>query len=225
MKRLLALFAVAALAIPAQAHFIWLVPQKDGTIQMVFSDELAPDANVPIAKIAQTQVFARSAKGDITVTKKELKDHYLLSFESKEPVEVIGICQYGVLAKKGDPYLLNYYTKTTIGTPTDKTLGKGWSKLPLEIVAMESSKAEFQVLWQGKPTADVEVVAMVPGVEEAIKPMLIKSGSFNLGTLPANIKGAIGIRARYIEKKAGELKGEKYQEIRHYTTWTFHAAK
>jgi uncharacterized GH25 family protein len=226
MKRLLALIVVATVAIPAHAHFIWLVPQKGGAAQLVFSDELAPDENVPITKIAQTQVFARSAKGDVAITKKENKDNYALSFELKDDVEIGGVCQYGVLAKKGDPYLLNYYAKTTIGTPDAKSaLGKGWSKLPLEIVAVAGSKTDYQVLWQGKPTTDVEVVAMIPGVDEARKPTFAKTGTFNLGALPATIKGPIGIRARYIEKKSGELKGEKYTEVRHYTTWTFQAAK
>jgi uncharacterized GH25 family protein len=226
MKRLLALIAVAALAIPAHAHFIWLVPQKAGMVQMVFSDELAPDANVPITKIAQTQVFARSAKGDVAVTKKEANDHYVLTFDASSPVEVAGVCQYGVLAKKGDPYLLNYYTKASIGTSADKTaLGKGWSKLPLEIVVIDGSKGEYHVLWQGKPVADVEVVAMIPGIDEARKPAIAKAGNFNLGPIPPDSKGSVGIRARYIEKKSGELQGAKYGEVRHYTTWTFDLPK
>jgi hypothetical protein len=222
MKRLLGLFVVLALALPAQAHFIFFVPLKDSA-QLVFSDELAPDDNVPISKIAQTELFARNAKGDVAVKKVEAKDHYKVNLDTSDPVEIGGVCVYGV-SKKGDPYLLNYYAKTTIGTPVGQTpLNKGWSKLPLEIVSVKGAP-NYQVLWQGKPVSDVEIVAIIPGVPESRKITPNKDGGFDLGKLPVVTAGPIGIRARYIEKKAGEYKGEKYTESRHYATWTFHLA-
>jgi hypothetical protein len=30
------------------------------------------------------------------------------------------------------------------------------------------------------------------------------------------------MRALYVENRAGELEGKKYEEIRHYATFTFH---
>ena len=218
MKRILALFTVLALAVPAQAHFIWLAPQKNGSVQMVFSDSLEPDANVPITKIAQAQVFARDAKGTLDVKKTEAKDHYLLEASSKlDGHEVGGVCVYGVLAKKGDPYLLNYYAKTSIGrrAKADK-VPAGWSKLPLEI--LELAPGKFVVHYQGKPASEVELIALLPG-DESRELTQKKDGSFDLGKVPA--AGWIGMRARYIEKKEGELKGAKYKEIKHYSTWTF----
>src|SRR5262249_39377410 len=66
MKAFVALVALVGLVVPARAHFIWLLPPKDrqgGQAQMVFSDALEADKNVPIAKIENTKLFARKSDG------------------------------------------------------------------------------------------------------------------------------------------------------------------
>src|SRR5688500_3127518 len=110
MRRLLSLGLLLALAVPARAHFLWLLPDNQGQVKMVFSDELAPDKNVAVTKVAKTKLFGRDADGKaFDVKAEEDKHHYRLTFPVKAPAVVGGACEYGVLAKKGDPYLLMYY--------------------------------------------------------------------------------------------------------------------
>ena len=37
--------------------------------------------------------------------------------------------------------------------------------------------------------------------------------------------GLFGVRAKYVEAKAGEHDGKKYKEVRHYATFTFHVRR
>ncbi len=226
MKKCLILLAALVACQTARAHFVWIVPNGDGTAKMVFSDTLDADDNVPITKIAQTIVTARSTSvKSIPVTKTAKDDHYLLTVPGNiaPGTEIGGVCTYGVLNKKGDPYLLAYYAKASLepySSPTPSV--KAARSLPLEIVAVEGGK--FAVLWNGKATADVEVVALAPKGDAASKKISVeKDGTFAIQGLHTS-PGMVGLRARFIEKKAGELDGKKYAEIRHYTTWTFKVA-
>ena len=53
MKRLLTVVALVALAAPARAHFVWILPpEKDGQpIRVVFSDGLQPDKPELLKKV------------------------------------------------------------------------------------------------------------------------------------------------------------------------------
>ncbi|MFO0968496.1 MAG: hypothetical protein U0793_23310 [Gemmataceae bacterium] len=68
---------------------------------MVFSDKLAPDEDVPIAKIAATKLFARDAEdkaADVRMTEK--KHHFEVVAKGERPVLVAGVCAYGVMSKR-----------------------------------------------------------------------------------------------------------------------------
>src|SRR5262249_54339691 len=130
MKRTFSLLALFLVALPAQAHFIWLLPDEHDqpAARMVFSDELAPDKNVPITKIGRTKLTAVSVDGHaISVKVGEDKHCYQVSIESKDGnVAIGGVCQYGVIAKgKGDPFLLMYYPKTVVGKQVGLSLPAG----------------------------------------------------------------------------------------------------
>jgi hypothetical protein len=131
--------------------------------------------------------------------------------------------------QRGDEpaFLLNYYAKGFTGVNRDKPdekfvqniLGKPWDKLPLEIVPQMDNGAAAKVFWQGKPAADVEVTLYVPGQDKPSELKTDKDGLFKPEQPKAS--GVYGIRARYVEKKAGEYDGKKYKEVRHYATMTF----
>ena len=59
MKRCVTcLLLLAWAALPARAHFIWIVPDgTDGTkAKVIFSDSLEPDEGVPVEKIAASGI-------------------------------------------------------------------------------------------------------------------------------------------------------------------------
>jgi hypothetical protein len=217
VKKLLPVLLMLVIASPVTAHFIWLVPTPNANeALMIFSDSLEPDANVAITKIAQTKMYARGASGKADGKLMEQKDSFLYRATGQQPLEVAGVCEYGVLDKKGAKYLLCYYAKTILGD--DGKLGHGWDTLPLEIVRTKTP-GTFAVLWQGKPAAKAEVTLLMPD-EDTRDIKLNAEGQFQLGEIKGGASSKIGLRAKLIEAKAGELAGKKYDEVRHYSTWT-----
>jgi hypothetical protein len=219
MKRLLAsLIVIAFGTATAQAHFIWIVPDKQGTTaQVVFSETPEPDDPGLLDKIAKTQLFLRHADKEVSLKWTKGKEAFHVALPGTGLRTVGGVCFYGVLKKdEADPFLLMYYAKAHVA-------GSGnhlpWGRLPLEIVQVEG---KFQVLWQGKPLAGAEVVCSLPGQEKQEKRMTDKSGTFDLGTLKV---GVCGIRAKHVEMKEGENDGKKFKEIRHYSTLVIQVAE
>lgn len=216
-------------AAPAQAHFIYLVPDKDQkTAIMVFSDSLEADEGVPITKIAMTKLHALDVSGkSVPVKMTEKKHHYDVNAEAKAPLLIAGVCQYGVLAKKGDPFLLMYYAKTVLqsaATDVDTApwISKGDKEMPLDMI--KTPEGKLQVLFQGKPLAGAEITffcdiadsANVEGKSDAKGEFDIKSAHKGLGVKTAPTLFAI--RVKHVEKKEGEIDGKKYAEVRHYAT-------
>src|SRR5262249_48899790 len=147
----MALLLLAAAALPARAHFIWIVPDKGTgprpTAQVVFSDGLAPDSNVPVTKIAQTELFQRGADGKEAPLKwVEGKDAYVVTLPDGQMRMVGGVCTYGVVQRgKDGPFLLRYYAKTVLGNPDAKAyralITMTWDRFPLDIRQAPDSPA------------------------------------------------------------------------------------
>ncbi|MCI0464081.1 MAG: DUF4198 domain-containing protein [Gemmataceae bacterium] len=214
----LLLFALAA--VPARAHFIWIVPDgADGTkAKVVFSEDLEPDEGVPVEKIAATKLLIRDAAGKVAPLDWKKGEHaYLVSLPDQGPAVIGGACTYGVMQRgQGKPFLLAYYPKLIRGEPQT---AKSWDQLPLEIVPQGAGR--FQVVFAGKPAADAEVVVVAPATDGKETLKTDAQGEFKVrSTAP----GLYGIRARHVEAKAGEHDGKKYEEARHYATLIFQIA-
>jgi uncharacterized GH25 family protein len=228
MKRLIAVLVLTCWAASAHAHFIWLLPSDDRNaeeVRMVFSDTLAPDDGVPITKIAQTKLFGRAPNGDTFQTKMiQAKDAYRVTLAQDGLLLVAGTCNYGVIDKKGESFLLMYHPKTIQKKGFIKEvptwLFKGTPSIPLEVVAVDGKKPVYMVLWQGKPATDVEVVLHVPGIDKTIERKTDGNGQFEL--VEPKTGGIYGVRAKFVERKEGELDGKKYREIRHYATFALY---
>ncbi len=212
-----AAFVLAVLgAALAQAHFPYIVPEADGSsARVVFSDDLNPDTNVAIDKIAGTKLSVRDAAGKETLLEAKKGAGFLIIDVPGSGNRVVhGITEFGVL-QKGDskPFKLVYHPKAILGSATAKeaTIGR---KTPLEIVAVGAAgKVRFQVLAAGKPAADVDVSVLLPGSgKKAVK--TDKSGftpEFEGG-------GRYGVNAKHFEATSGDFAGKKYEEVRHYAT-------
>jgi hypothetical protein len=236
MKRYLsALFVLAALTVPARAHFLWLVPDqaaagKPITVQAIFSDSLEPDTNVPVTKIGKTKLFIRDAAGKTTEGKwTEGKHAYTITAPDDKSRVVAGVCQYGVFQRgKEEPVLLNYYAKTLLlaenggpPSPADvETLLKGMDQIPLDI-SMSPKKPGIHVLWNGKPLAGAEVVIITAPKGKDIKLKADEEGVIQpqrLTELGPDVN-LVGLRIGHTEPKAGKLDGREYKAVRHYLTF------
>jgi len=211
MQRLLWSFWISLVfVVPVQAHFLFLVPSEDGnSVQLVFSEELAPDSAVPITKVSQTELFEMVSNNPLKMTQKE--NAYVVSLPKGNSHTLGGVCVYGVLEKGADPFLLCYYPKAILGPGATN---KAWEKLPLEILV---SGGHGKVIYQGKPVAEAEVIVTPSGEEDRrTKTTTAADGSFAF-EVPKS-KGLLSIRARHIEKKSGTHRGKDYKEAKHYAT-------
>jgi hypothetical protein len=204
------LFAVAA----AHGHFTFVVPDAGGSsAKVIFSDDLNPDMNVNVEKIAATKLTLRDAAGkDSPLDLKKGEGCYLVSLPGGGPRVVFGTTEFGV-SQKGDakPYLLVYYPKALVGDVPAKAATLGTK---LEVVpAGGPGKPRFRVLTDGKAAAEVEVTVFVPGSAK----QMVKTDKDGL-TPAFAANGRYGVFARLTETKAGEHAGKKYEEVRHYAT-------
>ncbi|WP_020470103.1 hypothetical protein [Zavarzinella formosa] len=209
--------SVSALALSivavAQGHFAFIVPEKSGgTAQVVFSDDLGPDENVPIEKLNGMKLHLR-ADGKLTPLTWKAEKHSLVATVSGSGNRVlVGHVDYGVM-QKGDakPYLLRYEPKAVIGDPF---AGKADEKATLEVAATgKAGELKFVVTAAGKPVAEAEVNVMLPdGTKQKVK-------TNKEGTTPAfAAAGRYGLWTKISEQTAGELGGKKYEEVRTYAT-------
>lgn len=212
MKRLLvSMFAVLLTAGWASAHFVWIIPDGPTGAKVVFSDDLSPDENVSIDKIAATKLMSIDATGKPTPLAWKKGKQALQVTLPKGVAAIGGGCAYGVIQRgESKPFLLMYYAKYWKGDLKTPSCGK----MPLEIIIVEPGKVRVQ--FQGKPLAGAEVVAMGPGDSKA------KTATNDKGEAKVTMAAGLhGIRAKHIEKTAGEHNGKKYDEVRHYATLVF----
>jgi len=198
----------------AQAHFPFIVPEADGSaVKVVFSDDLTPDTNVNVEKLAGTKLFVRDAGGkDAPLDWKKGDGFYQVAVPGTGPRVVYGVTEYGVL-QKGDakPFRLTYYPKALVGGPAKAAVG---GALKVEVLAAgDAGKTRFQVVHDGKPVAGAEVTVLPPGGSKKA----VKTDAD--GFTPAfEAAGRYGVFARVTEAKGGEHAGKKYDEVRHYAT-------
>ena len=214
MSRLLGAILTGLLAVGiSQAHFPFILPDESGaTAKVVFSDSLAPDADVKIEKLESTKLFVRDSGGkDVPIEWKKGEACYEAKVPGAGSRSVFGITEYGVM-QKGDskPFRLVYFPKAVIGA-TGKPVGE---PLKVEIVlSMAGGKTRFQVLSGGKPAAEVETTVLVP--EQAKQMVKTDKDGYTPGY---EAKGRYGVHARVTEAKGGEYAGKKYEESRYYAT-------
>jgi uncharacterized GH25 family protein len=209
---------LAAAALTAHAHFVFVVPDpKDpAKAAVVFSDDLDPDENVGTQKLAALKLTCRDSAGkEAAVEYKTSKHDLTATVPGTGPRVLYGTLHYGVM-QKGDakPYLLAYHPKAVIGTVQADKIVIGEKVLPVELVpVVTGSDVKFRFLSAGKPVADAEVTVIKPDGSKA----KVKTDRDGLTQVfPA--KGRYGAWAKSIVAKAGEFDGKKYDEARHYAT-------
>ncbi|QJX00843.1 DUF4198 domain-containing protein [Frigoriglobus tundricola] len=209
---------LAAAALTAHAHFVFVVPDSKDPARavVVFSEDLEVDENVSMDKVSGLKLTCRDGAGkDTAVGHKTGKHELTATVPGTGPRVVFGSVHYGVL-QKGDakPYLLAYHPKAIIGAvPADKVV-IGDKVLPVELVPVASgSDVRFRFLAAGKPVADAEVTVLKPDGGKT----KTKTNTDGLTEAFAE-KGRYGAWARTVVAGAGELGGKKYDETRHYAT-------
>jgi uncharacterized GH25 family protein len=227
MRKFLASLALlVALTTLAQAHFVFLLPQPDGKVHAVFSDDLEPDNEKLLAKIKHSQfgIVAGDKLAKRTATQKG--DVLEIAETGNAPAWIQAVCPYGVLTKGDNTFFLAYYARGLANHKLPRSLKTAYSStaistLKLDVVLKLETEAEPRalVLWNGKALAGAEVILYVPGKKGTVEATSDAQGYVSLPAAEAN--GIYGIRARHIVKEPGKYDGKDYPETRAYTTVTF----
>ena len=218
MPRILTVAVVLALSTAASAHFPFLVPDGPSKGKAVFSDNLKPDKDVPVDRLANTKlvVIADGKASELTWTLDKAANCYTFDVPGSGSRIVVGTCEYGVL-QRGDskPFLLTYHPKAIFGDlPAPENASAG-DKVPLELVPVAvGGKLRFKVLNEGKPLVNASVSVLVPG---DAKDTSVTTGTGGL-TPEFDKPGAYGAHVRVLLEKSGERDGKKYKEVRHYAS-------
>lgn len=195
------------------AHFIYVVPARDGkTVTVVFSDSLDPDEGVPIEKIASLKLNCRS-NGQETAVACKTGNHELTATVAPDTKVAFGTVTYGLTTRGEKPSLLIYHPKAVLGASSEKEATVG-AKAILEVVPVSADgKTKFRLLAVGKPVADAEGSLLLPdGKKEKLKTNQDGYTEAFAGS------GRFAVWMRHTEAKSGVHGDKKYDEVKHYAT-------
>ncbi len=227
LQRLFSLTIVAFFlaASTAQAHFVWVAVQKDSAgkqqAHIWFSELAEPDDEKLIDKIAQTQAWSRTIDSEGTLLKlaKLTQDGggaWTGEVAAQASGAVSAHCNYGVLDKRGQVFLLHYYAKyLDAGHAGFKAFARD-EKLALDVVPEPASgeKRILTVLFHGKPVTGSEVVVFDPaGTEEKLTTN--DQGQVSIAAIKS---GLYSIRAGWSVEEAGKEGDKEYKLVKHYST-------
>ena len=219
MKKLLGVLAVAfAMVSMSQAHFVYVVPDTNGTTaKVIFSDNLKPDEKVNIEKIANTKLtmISDSKAKAIDMKLDKTTNCYIVEVPGEGTRVVGGTTNYGVLQRGETPaFWLMYHPKAIVGPIAGVDQPMLGEKVPLELTAtVKEGKLHFQAFLKGKPLPKAELTVTPPEGESATV------ATDDKGMCPGTMKtGTYAVRVKYEDMTKGEETGKKFESIRHYAT-------
>ena len=219
------LFAIVLLSTQlAQAHFIWLVPEKaegETTVQAYFGEDASPD-DPSFLKYAQgMNAWVVDEKNNATPVEFRLDDESLSakldSLSEKGPV-IVATHDLGVMDRGDAKFRLKYYAKSG-----PHASAKAWSQIDTSkqlrldtIPEVTQDGLRLHVLFDREAVSGSEVTASGPDLIHFEG----KTGESGTVDLPIKKSGLYSIRAKHVEAVPGEVDGKEYPETRHYTTLT-----
>jgi N-acetylneuraminic acid mutarotase len=207
------------LALVAQAHFTFIVPDADRKSARLFmSEKLMPDDAVD-AKIAKSaKLFVRDSNGHDTPLELTLaSDALRMQIPGSGGAQAIhGLVDLGVTTTRGPkPFLLLYHPKTLLAG-TQALIG---DEQVVEMIPQgEPGNVSLKLIARGKPLAGSEITVILPGGAES----KVKTNAEGVaGPFPQT--GRFGAWARFWEDGKGQRDGVAYEQVRHYATLVFDA--
>jgi hypothetical protein len=226
---LLAAFALnSAVSTAARGHLVWMDVVQEGAarqVEVYFSETADPGEPHLIEKIAATKVSVHtdSSTPAPTISLKPERDELSGKLIGPAPHAknycLEAICDYGIVAKGGQPFLLQYYAQHIHGDPKQSLPQVGGSARAPLAIQVNPTAAGFAgtVVWNGMPLANAEVLVHFPE-GDTIERRTDDRGQIDVAT---KTKGQFALRTRHVEPgKSGQREGKKYAEIRHYATLT-----
>ncbi|QDU25446.1 Nickel uptake substrate-specific transmembrane region [Anatilimnocola aggregata] len=218
---------VCLVALPAWAHFIFIATRPNAAgkpaVHILFGDDSIASEAKFLDNVAHTKVWAHEA-GKPPVEVKLEKEIMGENGTWMGATDVVGRaftanCEYGVTSRGGaEPSLLVYHAKHI--DATDPAALKSFARtenLKLDIVpSFQGEEGELQVLFDGKPAANAQVIIWTPDkYEKETENFTDADGKVKF---KANQKGLWQVRARHTNAVAGKKGDKEYKAEKHYCT-------
>lgn len=204
-----------------RAHFIWLVPAKSAvgttTISVRFGEDASDDSTDYLSMVKGVRLHQIKGGAPGEELKVDVSDDGISAVAALgDTTVVVASHDFGVMDRGDSVFRLQYYAKTGPAlTSAAWQKAKAADDIRLDIVpVLEAGKVRVHVQFDGKPVAGVQVKAAGPGMDE----IEAETNGKGVASFKVAEPGVYSIRARHVEDTAGEVKGKKYPETRHYTT-------
>lgn len=204
----------------ADAHFLWLIakPAAEGQpaqAHLYFSEAPEPDDPELLKRLGDISIVAIDSTGRSKSIGLELGEDSLTAPLADDETLLLMKHKYGVFTRGESSFLLNYRSKTGPALGHKVWAQKTSDQLDLDLIPTEDGdKIKVQVLWQGKPAAGVQVVAVNPAGDD----QELESDADGFVSVVKEEPGLFTFRARQSVEGAGEEDGKAYTASRFYTT-------
>ncbi|MDR3634002.1 MAG: galactose oxidase, partial [Isosphaeraceae bacterium] len=200
---------------PACAHFLWLATEGDGKVPAVrafLSETPAPD----LPEFLKTIASAKMSAGGRPLGWTKGEETYHVSLPTPLPKVIDGVCDLGVMTRKGATFRLVYTARVQLGPPPPAVEGAATDDLRLALLARSGETPVVAVTFRGRPLPG----ATIKVFPEDGEPIELKSDKAGELVVPDLAKGRAGVLAKWVEAQPGELEGKVYREARYYATLT-----
>ena len=203
-----AIVATAAVPSVAHAHFIWATMEnRQARFALLEGPSQKPDARFGS--------YVEGLKGDLALG--AVTDGFRTCALPAGKSFVFAEKTVGVKNREGIDYLLVYHAR---GNATLFAASEP-SKAPFEVlIRQEGSELIARVCQDGWPVPEAEVTLHLPGTETETTKTADLKGEARFALPTPFVSGTVGVRAKIVEGKTGELEGKKYAQVHHWATAT-----
>ncbi len=208
----------------SHAHFLFIrinpAAEAGRSAEVYFSEQAEAGDPKFVDKIAGTKLWLQTTPGSFEpLTVQKGSDRLRAAIPASGSLSVVGVCEYGVLARPNQtPFLLRHYPKAIAGKPEELARLKPRSETPLEIVAtVEGEGLRFVVLQDGKPLPK----AVLHTVDSDLSGSELTTGADGAVNWNPSSPGRYSVYTQAVLNKEGEFGGKAYKEIREFATIAF----
>lgn len=224
----LALLALTSAAVTsaARAHFLFVKvgPMAEGgrSAEVYFSEQAEAGDPKFVKKIAGTRLWLQTRPGVLEpLPVSKAADRLSAPVPPGGSMSVVGVCEYGVLARpKETPFLLRYYPKAVAGRPevVNALSPSKLAEIPLEIMGtFESGRVKLAVYRNSQPMPK----AVFHTVDSDLNNSEVTAGEDGFATWTPPKTGQYSIYVKDIVNQGGSHNGQRYDEVREFATLAF----
>jgi len=210
---------------PARAHFLFcrIGPMAEGgrAAEVTFSEQAEAGDPRLAAKIARTRLWLRPKPGEFRpLETRQAPDRLRAILPAAGSLAVVGVCEYGVRTKAGQPsFLLRYYPKAVDGIAAElnalRPIGK---EVPFEIVAtLGEADIRLVALRDGRPVSRAKFTT----IDASLANVTLEAGDDGMASWTPPAPGRYEVYTEATLKQSGAFEGTGYDEIREFATLSF----